>query len=58
MEPEEKEEEQKKVGATSALPKITTAGYASLDVRESVSFLFFHILNQPRIAHSVLHVWS
>ncbi|KAK1233110.1 hypothetical protein PQX77_003750 [Marasmius sp. AFHP31] len=32
MEPEEKEEEQKKVGATSALPKITTAGYASLDL--------------------------
>ncbi|KAK7454523.1 hypothetical protein VKT23_011277 [Stygiomarasmius scandens] len=32
MEPEEKEEEQKKIGATSALPKITHAGYASLDL--------------------------
>ncbi|THV02799.1 hypothetical protein K435DRAFT_775283 [Dendrothele bispora CBS 962.96] len=32
MEPEEKEEEQKKVGAQSALPKITHAGYASLDL--------------------------
>jgi obg-like ATPase 1 len=35
MEPEEKEEEQKKIGAQSALPKITHAGYASLDVRPS-----------------------
>ncbi|KAF9267683.1 hypothetical protein L218DRAFT_854459 [Marasmius fiardii PR-910] len=32
MEQEEKEEEQKKVGAQSALPKITHAGYASLDL--------------------------
>ncbi|EIN04942.1 cytoplasmic protein [Punctularia strigosozonata HHB-11173 SS5] len=32
MSPEEKEEEQKKLGVTSALPKITTAGYASLDL--------------------------
>ncbi|KAL0063695.1 hypothetical protein AAF712_009387 [Marasmius tenuissimus] len=32
MEPDDKEEEQKKVGAASALPKITTAGYASLDL--------------------------
>lgn len=28
----EKEEEQAKIGATSALGKITQAGYASLDV--------------------------
>ncbi|KAF5367106.1 hypothetical protein D9758_004037 [Tetrapyrgos nigripes] len=32
MEPDEKEEEQKKVGAQSALPKITHAGYASLEL--------------------------
>ncbi|KAL0564013.1 hypothetical protein V5O48_018045 [Marasmius crinis-equi] len=32
MEPEEKKEEEKNVGAQSALPKITTAGYASLDL--------------------------
>jgi hypothetical protein len=32
MSPEEKEEEQKKIGATSCLPKITHAGYSSLDV--------------------------
>ena len=31
--PEEKREEEAKVGATSALPKITQAGYSSLDVR-------------------------
>ena len=29
---EERAEEEKKVGANSALPKITTAGYASLDL--------------------------
>ncbi|KAE9407782.1 hypothetical protein BT96DRAFT_809190 [Gymnopus androsaceus JB14] len=32
MSDEEKEEEQKKVGATSALPKITHAGYACLEL--------------------------
>lgn len=32
MSEEEREEEQKKIGAVSALPKITQAGYASLDV--------------------------
>ena len=33
MEEEEQAEEQKKIGAQSALPKITQAGYASLEVR-------------------------
>lgn len=37
MSDEEKEEEQKKVGATSALPKITHAGYACLEVRTGLS---------------------
>jgi obg-like ATPase 1 len=37
LSPEEKEEEQKKAGAQSALGKITTAGYTSLDVRCVVS---------------------
>ena len=32
LSPEEKKEEETKVGATSALPKITQAGYSSLDV--------------------------
>lgn len=34
MSDEEKVEEQKKIGANSALPKITQAGYSSLDVSE------------------------
>ncbi|KAG5635521.1 hypothetical protein DXG03_005367, partial [Asterophora parasitica] len=33
LSPEEKKEEETKVGATSALGKITQAGYSSLDVR-------------------------
>lgn len=33
MSEEEQEEEQKKIGAQSALGKITQAGYSSLDVR-------------------------
>ena len=33
MTDEELEEEQKKIGANSALGKITQAGYSSLDVR-------------------------
>jgi hypothetical protein len=33
MSPEEKKEEETKIGATSALGKITQAGYSSLDVR-------------------------
>lgn len=32
LEPAEREEEAKKAGAASALPKITSAGYSSLDV--------------------------
>lgn len=45
MSPEEKEEEQKKAGAQSALGKITQTGYTSLDVR---SLLFWHLL-RPRM---------
>ena len=44
---EERAEEEKKIGAVSALPKITTAGYASLDVRRSG-------LPYPRILHVFL----
>jgi obg-like ATPase 1 len=32
MSPEEKKEEEQKIGTTSALPKITQAGYTSLHV--------------------------
>lgn len=35
---EEKKEEEKKIGTTSALPKITQAGYTSLDVGDSHCF--------------------
>jgi obg-like ATPase 1 len=38
MSPEEEEEEEKKLGTTSALPKITQAGYTSLDV-SLISFM-------------------
>jgi ribosome-binding ATPase YchF (GTP1/OBG family) len=34
LSPEKKKEEEQSIGATSALPKITQAGYSSLDVRE------------------------
>ena len=33
LSPEDKKAEEEKIGATSGLPKITQAGYASLDVR-------------------------
>lgn len=36
MDTEEKEEELKKIGTTGALPKITHAGYASLDVCNTI----------------------
>lgn len=39
---EERAEEEKKIGATSCLGKITNAGYTSLDVRNSS--LFFNEL--------------
>jgi obg-like ATPase 1 len=39
LSPEEKKEEEAKIGATSALGKITHHGYASLDVR---AFLLAH----------------
>jgi len=32
MTPEDKKAEEEKIGATSSLPKITQAGYSSLDV--------------------------
>ena len=54
--PEEKEEEAK-AGATSALPKITQAGYGSLDV----SSLFdsqLPVLIKQTIAYSLFHLRS
>ena len=40
MSEEEKDEELKKLGTASCLGKITTAGYASLDVSSSNSMSF------------------
>lgn len=51
---EERAEEEKKVGAPSALGKITHAGYASLEVRRPHSYLHAH-LTSSRPADSVLH---
>lgn len=39
MTPEDKKAEEEKVGANSALPKITHAGYTCLEVRKFISVL-------------------
>ena len=44
MSEEEKKEEETKIGAISALPKITKAGYDSLDVRSFPVFLYLYML--------------
>ena len=44
MSEEEKKEEETKIGAISALPKITKAGYDSLDVGPFLFFLNLYIL--------------
>ena len=49
MTSEEKKEEEAKVGATGALPKITQAGYTSLDV----SLLLF--INECNLTESSAH---
>ena len=55
--PEEKAEEEKNIGATSALGKITHIGYTSLDVR--LSFLcIVSQLTRTISVDSVLHLWS
>lgn len=41
LSPEDKTEEEKKIGTASGLPKITQAGYTSLDVGGQLFFLFF-----------------
>ena len=45
---EEREEELKKIGATSALGKITQSGYQSLDVRVQFSLLYSNMLREGR----------
>ena len=44
MSEEEKKEEETKIGAISALPKITKAGYDSLDVRSFFPFPDLYML--------------
>jgi ribosome-binding ATPase YchF (GTP1/OBG family) len=56
---EEKEEEQKKAGAQSALGKITQAGYSSLDVRLLIPSPFLIEMLMPiwcGAADSILHM--
>lgn len=58
MSPEEKEEEQKKIGAQSALTKITQAGYSSLDVGSLVPLHSLGADLMLSLAHPVLHLRS
>lgn len=46
MSDEEKAEEEKKIGATSALGKITQAGYSSLEVRLPLLLLFLDLVGK------------
>lgn len=58
MTDEEQEEEQKKIGAQSALPKITQAGYASLHVRGGTSLLVCCVSRVTHAAYPLLHLWA
>lgn len=53
---EDKKIEEEKVGANSALPKITHAGYSCLEVGRILSHLSKWIDHD--IAHPLLHMWS
>lgn len=56
MTSEERKEEEAKVGATGALPKITQAGYTSLDV-SLLPFIIECNLNAS-LAHPLFHLRS
>ena len=56
MTSEEKKEEEAKVGATGALPKITQAGYSSLDV-SVLPFVNGFNLNRS-LAYPLFHLRS
>jgi obg-like ATPase 1 len=56
LSPEERKEEEIKTGATSALPKITQAGYSSLDVSSLFSSQLLDLINRL-IAYSLLYLW-
>jgi ribosome-binding ATPase YchF (GTP1/OBG family) len=57
LSPEDKEAEQKAAGATSALGKITQAGYSSLEV-DFVLCLLFRISDHLFTAHPILYMWT
>jgi obg-like ATPase 1 len=57
LSPEEKKEEEIKTGATSALPKITQAGYSSLDVSSLLIFQLPELINRL-IAYSLFYLRS
>lgn len=57
LSPEEKKEEEMKISATSALPKITQAGYSSLDVSSLFSSQLPELIN-CLIAYSLFYLWS
>jgi obg-like ATPase 1 len=57
LSPEEKKEEEMKTGATSALPKITQAGYSSLDVSSLLISQLPELMNFL-IAYSLFYLRS
>jgi obg-like ATPase 1 len=57
LSPEEKKEEETKTGATSALPKITQAGYSSLDVSSLFRSQIPGLINRL-IAYSLFYLRS
>ena len=57
LSPEERKEEEIKTGATSALPKITQAGYSSLDVSSLLIFQLPELINLL-IAYSLFYLRS
>jgi obg-like ATPase 1 len=57
LSPEEKKDEEIKTGASSALPKITQAGYSSLDVSLLLIFQLLELINRL-IAYSLFYLRS
>ena len=67
LSPEEKKEEEAKIGAVSALPKITQAGYSSLDViysmpvsaaQETDVTLFFQLIRYFTGGPDEVRAWT
>lgn len=58
LEGDERAEAVKEAGSDSGLGKITTAGYASLDVRSIPHAGLYRILMLLRLANSIFHMWT